>query len=109
MINKDYRDSALKVYGEACEICGYRAGVEVHHIDYQEQWEIEKKLRKAKGSEYTRLLAEAKKQGYDEFKDNQLAKNDSTKNLSVLCGNHHSLIHSLDSGKALLKVIPERK
>jgi predicted HNH restriction endonuclease len=104
MINKHYRESALKTYGETCEICGHKTALEVHHIDYQEQWDAEKKIRKG---EIT--LDEVKQLGYLAFFNNQLAKNDSTKNLAVLCGNCHSLIHTLDSGKKLLKAIKERK
>jgi predicted HNH restriction endonuclease len=113
MINKHYRENALKTYGDACEICGRRTGLEVHHIDYQEQWEMESKIRLASKKNWSvsgpALLETARKLGYDTFEFNQLSKNDDTKNLSVLCGNCHSLIHTLDSGKKLLKAIKERK
>ena len=103
MINKHYRESALETYGEVCEICGHKTSLEVHHIDYQEQWEMEKKVR-----DNNSLVSEAKKLGYLEFKRNQLSKNDSTKNLAVLCGNCHGLMHTLDVGKKLLKALKER-
>jgi hypothetical protein len=103
LIDKHYRDSALGKYGNRCEICSYGL-VEVHHIDYNEQWIAEDKVRKG-----TMTITQAKKLGYDEFKNNQLSKNDDTKNLAVLCGNCHTLIHKLDSGKQLLNILPDRK
>jgi hypothetical protein len=52
----------------------------------------------------------AKDSGYDLYDvvARQLSKNDDTKNTSVLCGNCHSLVHTMDVGKKLLKVIKER-
>lgn len=108
MINKGYREAAIETYGEACEICGHRS-VEVHHIDYQEQWAMEARLRKAKTSELGRLIDQAKKLGYDHWDGKQLSKNDSTLNLSCLCGNCHSFVHKIDAGKKLLQAIPQRR
>jgi hypothetical protein len=111
MIDKNYRKSALRTYGEACEICGHRTSLEVHHIDYQEHQEIEdelKRLYKTDGMEFSKLMEQAKTQGYDEFKDGQLHKNDDTANTSVLCGNCHSFLHLVDYGKKLLNAIKPR-
>jgi predicted restriction endonuclease len=47
MINKYYRKAALEKYGEACEICGHRTSLEVHHIDYQEHQAVEDELKKS--------------------------------------------------------------
>lgn len=111
MINERYRESALITYGDKCEICGH-SRTEVHHIDYQEQWEMEKKVREAfrkKLPTLNTLLEEARKLGYIKFENNQLSKNDSTENLSVLCGNCHSLMHCMDVGKKILKAIKPRR
>jgi hypothetical protein len=112
MIDKHYRENALKTYGESCEICGHRTSLEVHHINYQEQQQMEQMLRfayKYKDPQYKEMLSEAKSKGFVEFNNNQLAKDDSTTNLSVLCGNCHSLIHTIDVGMKLLKAIKPRK
>jgi hypothetical protein len=111
MIDKHYRESALKTYGEACEICGHRTSLEVHHIDYQEHQVMENNLRtadKMKSTLIETLLKSAKDKGYDGFKDGQLSKNDDTENTSVLCGNCHSFLHLVDYGKLLLKAIKPR-
>ena|SRR5437763_9691184 len=112
MIDKNYRKSALRTYGEACEICGHRTSLEVHHIDYQEHQTTEDELRIANqyGYDLKPILERAKQQGYDEFdaKKNQLTKNDSTENTSVLCGNCHSFLHLVDYGKKLLNAIKPR-
>lgn len=107
MINKNYRDAALKIYGEACEICGHKTALEVHHINYKEHQEIENRLRKIPFNES--LILEAKNMGFDEWHKNQLSKDDNTKNLAVLCGNCHSLIHGMDVGLRLLKILKPRK
>jgi hypothetical protein len=114
MIDKYYRQTALEKYGEACEICGHRTSLEVHHIDYQEHQAMENKLRAALKHiepELNQLIEEAKTAGYDEFdkEARSLSKNDDSHNTSVLCGNCHSLIHALDSGKKILRVLKERK
>jgi hypothetical protein len=116
MIDKNYRKSALRTYGEACEICGHRTSLEIHHIDYQEHQAMEDKLKKMNHDmnkdfgEYQSLLEEAKEQGYNQFnpKLNQLTKNDDTGNTSVLCGNCHSFLHLVDYGKLLLNAIKPR-
>jgi hypothetical protein len=111
MIDKNYRKSALRTYGEACEICGHRTSLEVHHIDYQEHQEKENNLKiadKMKSPLIETLLKSAKDNGYDEFKDGQLSKNDDTANTSVLCGNCHSFLHLVDYGKKLLNAIKPR-
>jgi hypothetical protein len=114
MINKSYRQSALVTYGESCELCGHRTSLEVHHIDYKEHQEIEDLLRyqlKYDTMTFRETMDEAKKLGYDVFNsgDKQLSKNDDTKNLSVLCGNCHSLCHLIDYGKNLLKALKSRR
>jgi hypothetical protein len=109
MINKKYRDAALEQYGESCEICGHLTSLEVHHIDYQEHQVMENKLRASKKGDPIFLAAEGL--GYDEYNFNtkQLSKNDDTKNLSVLCGNCHSLCHLIDYGKNILNAIKPRR
>lgn len=114
MINKNYRDVALTVYGNSCELCGLRMSLEVHHIDYKEHQQFEDLLRhqlKYDTMGFSKTMTEAKKLGYDIFDSNsrQLTKNDDPKNLSVLCSNCHWLCHAVDYGKSLLKVIPPRK
>ena len=111
MINPNYHDSAISVYGEACEICGRKINLEVHHIDYQEHQAIEDKMRDAKPEELAALIAQAKTLGYDEWnpKTKQLTKNDSTLNTSVLCRNDHNYVHLLDCGKLLLNALPPRR
>jgi hypothetical protein len=116
MIDKNYRKSALRTYGEACEICGHRSSLEVHHIDYQEHQLMENTIRNMNmdmnkdGKVYLNLLNQAKEYGWDEFnpKLGQLTKNDSTENTSVLCGNCHSFLHLVDYGKKLLNAIKPR-
>lgn len=113
MINKDYRNSALNTYGDSCELCGHRTSLEVHHINYQEQWDIERKIRSAEKKSQLNLVNElidtAKSMGFDEYKDGQLSKDDSTTNLSVLCGNCHSLVHLIDVGLKLLRALKPRR
>jgi hypothetical protein len=112
MIDKNYHENALKTYGESCEICGFRSCLEVHHINYQEHQaseEIVRRTEKNKPENLTVVLRAAKSGGFDEYKNGQLSKDDSTKNLSVLCGNCHSLMHKLDVGMKLLNALKERK
>jgi hypothetical protein len=113
MIDKNYRKSALRTYGEACEICGHRTSLEVHHIDYQEHQAAEDVLRgfvKSGKDIPESILDGFFKAGYDEFNTSigQLSKNDSTENTSVLCGNCHSFLHLVDYGKKLLNAIKPR-
>jgi arginyl-tRNA--protein-N-Asp/Glu arginylyltransferase len=114
MIDKNYRKSALRTYGEACEICGHRTSLEVHHIDYQEHQAAEDEIKKAVKEKDTAtfftLVQDAKTKGYDMFDSvtNQLHKNDDTANTSVLCGNCHSFLHLVDYGKKLLNAIKPR-
>jgi hypothetical protein len=107
MIDKNYRKSALRTYGEACEICGHRTSLEVHHIDYQEHQEIEDRIKK---EPLPQFINEAIGKGYNEWNPvtKQLSKNDDTANTSVLCGNCHSFLHLVDYGKKLLNAIKPR-
>lgn len=107
---KDYREIGLETYGDKCEICGHSM-VEVHHISYQEQWALEIELRKAVKAkrDISKLLQKAKDQGYLEWDGNQLSKDNRSTNLSVLCGNCHTLIHRIDVGMNLIKAIDRRK
>lgn len=112
MINKEYRKAALKTYGDSCEICGHRTSLEIHHIDYQEQNAAEVEIRMAdrkKSSLVPELLKTARENGWIAWTGGQLSKNDSTLNLSVLCGNCHGLMHCMDVGKKLLKAIKPRR
>jgi len=106
----EYRERGLNTYGNKCEICGYGL-VEVHHLDYQEHQEVEDRLRKAvkKNEDITELLAEARKKGYLFWDGRQLEKDNRSTNLSVLCGNCHTLVHRIDCGLKLLKALPPRK
>lgn len=104
-----YREDGIGVYGDKCELCGHGL-VEVHHIDYQEHQEIEDMLRYLSkyGNDITELLAEAKSKGYLYWSGHQLSKDDLTRNLSVLCPNCHTLVHRVNMGKKLLRVLPKR-
>jgi hypothetical protein len=114
MIDKHYHDSAINKYGKRCEICGFAVGLEVHHLNYQEHQDIEDQIRKAERSkdheEMIALLNKAKAMGFVEYdsKTGQLAKDDSTRNLSVLCANHHNFVHITDMGLKILKALPPR-
>jgi hypothetical protein len=109
MIDKNYRKSALRTYGEACEICGHRTSLEIHHIDYQEHQKMEDTIRSYEGDALqAEMILKAKDRGYDEYKNGQLSKNDDTGNASVLCGNCHSFLHLVDYGKLLLNAIKPR-
>jgi hypothetical protein len=107
-----YRQLALETYGDRCEICGFRGAVEVHHIDYHLHDEWEKKIRHAKktnAENFEELLEQAKELGFMYFEDNQLGKDNRSTNLAVLCPNCHALVHALDAGTKLLKILPKRK
>lgn len=106
----EYRERGLNTYGNKCEICGFGL-VEVHHLDYQEHQEVEDQLRKAvrKNQDITELLEEARKKGYLFWDGRQLEKDNRSTNLSVLCGNCHTLVHRIDCGLKLLKALPPRK
>lgn len=83
-----------KAYGENCEWigCGWKsANTDVHHIYYQEHQVLEDEARKTKGEHY------------------QLPKSILSKELSVLCPNHHRFVHFKDMGKDILQYIPPRK
>jgi hypothetical protein len=114
MIDKQYRQSALAIYGESCEICGHRTSLEVHHINYQEHQELEDTLRYQQKNnlltEFAKTLFEAKAMNFDEWnpKTNQLSKDDATKNLSVLCGNCHGLVHIINMGMKMTRAIKPR-
>jgi predicted metalloendopeptidase len=112
MIDKHYHDSAINKYGKRCEICGFAVGLEVHHLNYQEHQAIEDQIRKAERSgdheEMIALINKAKAMGFDEYVNFQLAKDDSTRNLSVVCANHHNFIHITDMGLKILKALPPR-
>lgn len=111
MIDRNYRETALATYGESCEVCGHRTSLEVHHINYQEQQAIERQIREAdkKGISIAPLIEKAKAMGFDEYKGGQLAKDDSTKNTCVLCGNCHSFVHLIDMGLKLLRALKPRR
>lgn len=113
MIDKHYRKTALEKYGEACELCGHRTSIEVHHIDYQQQQAMEKRLREALKyiePEFDQIMKEAIGAGYDEFdkEARSLSKNDDSQNICVLCCNCHALMHKLDIGKKLLRALKPR-
>lgn len=113
-----YHNTATEVYGSKCEWigCGWDAAdLDVHHISYQEQQEIETEIRKAINSgnmdQFAQLLAKAQDMGYPHYdqKDRQLDKDDRASNLTVLCPNHHRFVHTEDLGMKVLTFIPPRK
>lgn len=116
---EDYRELGIKTYGTKCEFdgCGWDAApCDVHHINYQEHQEFEEAIRKAirMGDHVeilAQLLAEARDRGYLSYdrKTGQLAKDNRTTNLSVLCPNHHRYVHTVDMGMDILKHLPPRK
>jgi hypothetical protein len=112
MTTVDYRQLGLDTYGHACELCGFRAIVEIHHLAYNLHNEWEKRIRLAKklnASNYEDLLEQAKELGYLTFEYNQLDKDNRSTNLSVLCPNCHSLVHLVDMDMSLLKALPPRR
>jgi hypothetical protein len=106
---RGYREVGLATYGNKCEICGH-SSVEVHHIDYQEHQRAEDEIRLVlrRGGVITHLLEKAKLRGWLTWDGRQLGKNDSSTNLSVLCGNCHTLIHKIDVGMKLLNALTKR-
>jgi hypothetical protein len=106
----NYRQIGLDAYGNNCEICGFNL-VEVHHINYPLHTEYENKLRKATKNkeDITELLEFAKGLGFLFWDGHDLSKDSRTSNLSVLCPNHHTMVHTADIGVALFKLLPKRK
>jgi hypothetical protein len=113
-----YVDVAKKTYGASCEFigCGWNAAsCDVHHINYQEQQTTEKALRQFlihnKMEPFAQLLAHAVDRGFLAFdmKTRQLAKDDRSQNLAVLCPNHHRYLHTVDMGMKILEYIPPRR
>lgn len=109
---KNYRDYGIETYGNKCEICGHGV-VEVHHIGYQEQQEFEREVRKVAKSNNNSLLktklSKGKESGFMTWDGHQLGKDDRTTNLAVLCPTCHTLMHKLDVGMKILKVLPPRR
>lgn len=112
----NYVTIAKKLYGETCELCGWRkATCDVHHIRYQEHQELENSLRrafKAKNmAEFDKAQQIALSKGYGLFNIDtlQLPKNDNPENLAVLCPNCHREVHEYDLGDKLLELLTERK
>jgi len=90
-----YVETGRKTYGTSCEWigCGWDAApCDVHHINYQAHQEQEDEERATKGS--------------TSF---QLPKDGTSKNLAVLCPNHHRFLHRIDLGLKVLDYIPPRK
>jgi hypothetical protein len=110
MENIGYREIGLNAYGNKCEMCGFSL-VEVHHVDYKLHQDMENALRLAlkRGQDTYELLQKAKTLGFLEWDGHDLSKDNRSTNLSVLCPNHHTLVHTADLGLALLKLIPKRK
>ena len=113
-----YAELGNKIYGSKCEFegCGWEeAKCDVHHINYQEQQDIEKRIREAvreNDVELTnRLILEASKKGFMSFdyKTMELEKDHRSVNLAVLCPNHHRYVHHLDMGMDILKKISQRR
>lgn len=110
-LDGDYRDVGISTYGHRCEICGYPAMVEVHHIDYHlHQWH-EDNLRMAtkSGKDIMSVLAKAQEKGFKIWDGKDLSKDSRPSNLAVLCGNCHALIHKLDAGTNLFRVLQPRR
>jgi hypothetical protein len=117
MSKVNYSKIAKEAYGESCEWigCGWNeSDCDVHHINYQLQWDLEKKIRTAHRSadiERARELADiANSKGFGKFdiKTMQLGKDDRLLNLAVLCPNHHRYVHDEDLGFDIFKYIPKR-
>lgn len=108
----NYAALAKKIYGEACELCGWsRASCDAHHIDYQEHLAHERAMRQAIGNPAVleRLQQEAFAQGWGYFAHGRLPKNDNPRNLAVLCPNCHRWVHDFNIGKDLLDMLPPRR
>lgn len=106
----DYRQIGLDTYGQRCEFCG-NSMVEVHHIDYQEHQNMENRIRRAAKNlmDLTLLLEEANQKGWLKWDGKDLEKNNSSFNLSVLCGNCHNLVHRMDVGMKILGALERRR
>jgi hypothetical protein len=93
-MKKDYTEIGHETYGTKCEWVGCEwdaATTDVHHINYQQHQKLEDLLRTQKNNSHF-----------------QLAKDDDSKNLAVLCPNHHRYTHSKDIGLKILQFLPER-
>ena len=115
---KKYAQTGLETYGKKCEFdgCGWEeATCDVHHINYQEQQDIEKKIRKAvRGNNVelaNQLILEANKKGFLFFNYDkmELEKDHRSINLAILCPNHHRYVHHVDMGMSILEKIPPRR
>jgi hypothetical protein len=118
VVKLEYVDKAKKAYGSKCEFenCGWEdAQCDVHHINYKEQQDYEKTIRKAIKEDDVELtnktIMQANKRGFlfFNYQTMQLTKDDRINNLAVLCPNHHRYVHSLDLGMDILNRIPKRK
>ncbi len=114
---ESYSEIATKTYGISCEFnnCGWdEATCDVHHINYQEQHEVEKLLRylvKVSDMEgYKSALMKAREKGFSAFNTItlQLDKDNRSINLCVLCPNHHRYVHHKDLGMEILNYLPPR-
>ena len=115
---KRYAEIGIETYGSKCEFnkCGWEdATCDVHHINYQEQQEIEKKIRRAikeNNVELTnQLILEACQKGFlfFNYETMDLEKDHRSMNLAILCPNHHRYVHYVDMGMDILNKIPPRK
>lgn len=117
---ESYQTDATEAYGKVCEFfgCGWNLTTcDVHHIDYQEQQECERKMRALADAgqidspmfQSLQLKATSNNWGTYNAKTRQLLKNDDVLNLTVLCPNHHRFVHHHDMGKMILHFIPPRK
>lgn len=106
----NYREVGVTAYGQRCEICGFTI-VEVHHVDYKLHEYHENLIRKLvkNKQDITAALKEAKTHGFLIWDGHDLSKDSRTTNLSVLCPNHHTMVHQADMSLLLLKLLPERK
>ncbi len=115
---KKYAILGMQTYGSQCEFggCGWKeATCDVHHINYQEQQDIEKRIRssvKESNVELTnQLILEANQKGFlfFDYESMDLEKDHRSINLAILCPNHHRYVHHIDMGMDILKKIPPRK
>lgn len=113
-----YSVLGMQTYGMKCEFdgCGWEdATCDVHHINYQEQQEIEKRIRKTVREDSVeltnQLILEANQKGFlfFDYEKMELSKDHRSTNLAVLCPNHHRYVHHIDMGMAILEKIPPRK
>ena len=63
----------------------------------------------SRGRERKKLIEQAKRLGWEEYRHGKLSKNQKPENLAVLCPNCHRELHHLDRGKKILKSLPPRK